>query len=365
MFDLVPKTVRVDPFVLLGGAIATIALTLLGGVFIPQFLNWLADRFFSDRVRNAYNQIVAPYRTWIAWIVLFALVDSSLLVLPVPSWLKLLETPLGGAIALAVIGLGFRLFQQFFDLYLLNAALQGSHKINSEFLIFAKVIVNATIILIVVLIFAQTHQINILGLVASLGIGGIAVAFAAQKTLEQLLGGIVIYLDRPFAIDDYIHLPDGTLGRVESIGWRSTKIRASGKGSLIIVPNSILTQVSIENLTGAKKIISLLYLTFYRAVPDEEKALIRQVILESTKDIFGIDYRSTEVTFKDIVDEQNRAMARAQINFFLLGSEEVSMDLRRQLLDIAKRNITKQLKDYGIAFEIEEKTINVDSPITI
>ena len=288
-----------------------------------------------------------------------------MLLLPARIWLKSLETPLALAIALGISLLGFKIFRQFFDIYLLNAALQSSQKINSDFLIFAKLIANATIILIVVIIFAQTHQINILGLIASLGIGGVAVAFAAQKTLEQLLGGIVIYLDRPFTLDDYIHLPDGTFGRVESIGWRSTKIRTSGKGSLIVVPNSVLTQVSIENLTGAKKVISLLYLTFYRAIPDEEKALIRQVILESTKDIFGIDYRSTEVSFKDIIDDGKREMAQAQINFFLLGSEEVSMDLRRQLLDIAKQNINKQLKDYGISFRIEERTINVDSPITI
>lgn len=74
-----------------------------------------------------------------------------------------------------------------------------------------------------------------------------------KKTLEQLLGGVVIYLDRPFVLDDYIGLPDGTFGRVESIGLRSTKIRVSGKGTLMVIPNSSLTQTNIENFTGAKK----------------------------------------------------------------------------------------------------------------
>lgn len=202
-------------------------------------------------------------------------------------------------------------------------------------------------------------------MLASLGVGGLAVAFAAQKSLEQILGGIVLYIDRPFVIDDYIGLPDGTFGRVESIGLRSTKIRISGKGTLMIVPNSFLTQVNIENFTGAKKVISMIYLTFYRLISNEEKALIRQVILEGTHDIFGIDPRSTEITFKDNHSNLDGKSTQAQVSFFILGSGQVSMELRYQLLDVAKQSIHKQLKEYGIAFDIEEKAINVDSPITI
>ncbi|NJO20912.1 MAG: mechanosensitive ion channel, partial [Spirulinaceae cyanobacterium RM2_2_10] len=224
---------------------------------------------------------------------------------------------------------------------------------------------NLVIIIILIVIFAQAHAVNIFGLFASLGVGGLAVAFAAQKTLEQLLGGIVLYIDRPFVVDDYIGLPDGTFGRVESIGLRSTKIRTSGKGTLTIIPNSALTQLNIENFTGAKKSILLSYLTFERLIPDEEKALIRQIILDSTVDIFGIDSRNTDVTFNEIHLPSNQPKSQAQINFFILGSGEVSMDLRRQLLDIANENIAQQLRDYGIGFSLEERTINVDSPITI
>ncbi len=137
------------------------------------------------------------------------------------------------------------MFKQFFDFYLLEAAIKSGRKVSSELLLLTKLLANVVIVVIATVIFAETHHINILGLVASLGIGGLAIAFAAQKTLEQVLGGVVIYLDRPFTIDDYIGLPDGTFGRVESIGLRSTKIRTSGKGTLMIVPNSSLTELNI------------------------------------------------------------------------------------------------------------------------
>lgn len=323
------------------------------------------ERIFGSQAKEIYQDIFEPFQSWLVLLISLVSIDLIFLSLPIPSWLSFFEIPLSLTIAAIFIWLGFRLFNRLFDNYLLNVALKKRRKLTGEFLILGKFIVYTTIVLVVAFLFAETHQINLLGLIASLGIGGLAVAFASQKILEQILAGIVLYLDRPFVVDDYIHLADGTFGIVESIGWRSTRIRTSGKGSLVIIPNSVLTQVNIENLTGAKKVISLIYLTFYRAMPDEEKALIRQVILDSTKDIFGIDPRHTEVIFKNLVSDSKENITQAQINFFILGSGEVSMDLRHQLLNIANHNITKQLKEYGIAFDIEERTINVDSPITI
>lgn len=348
---------------LIFGSIAI--LNILISFYLPKLIDFILARFVNPQVGEAYQQVTSGYQNWLRLLLFLILTDLLLLVDFVPEWLKIIEVGLGLLIAVSIIWLGFNLFKKFFDTYLLGIFLSSDRKLNSELLILAKFLANSTIIIAVIFIFAQTHQINILGLIASLGIGGLAVAFSAQKTLEQFLGGIVIYIDRPFVVDDYIGLPDGTFGRVESIGLRSTKIRTSGKGTLVIVPNNSLTQTNIENFTGAKKIVSLIYLTFYCSLPEEEKALIRQIILASTSDILGLDYRSTEVVFKDIIKNDKTSFTQAQVNLFILGSGEVSMDLRRQLLDIAKQNITKQLKDYGIDFEVEDKTINVDSPITI
>ena len=139
----------------------------------------------------------------------------------------------------------------------------------------------------------------------------------------------------------------------------------AGKGTLIIVPNDSLTKYTIENFTGAKKVISIISLVFYRHLPDQEKALIRQVILDCTKDIFGIDARNTKVDFIYPTAEKDNNLTHAKVSFFILGSGEVSMDLRQQLLDIAQQNMNRKLKEYGIDFDLKEQTINIDSPITI
>lgn len=350
-----------------------------GGFFLPilglrtmSFVQSLITRFISLKERLAYQKVVKPYENWLGVAFCLLLADIFAILLPESDWSRLIEIPIGLALTITASWLASQLFKQFFDFYLLDAAIKSGRKVNSELLLLTKLLANIIIVVVATIIFAETHQINIFGLVASLGVGGLAIAFAAQKILEQVLGGVVIYLDRPFVIDDYIGLPDGTFGRVESIGLRSTKIRTSGKGTLMIVPNSSLTQVNIENFTGAKKVMAVTYLNFYRAIENEERAFIRQIILESTVDIFGIDTRSTDVIFRDLPEQVGQSSkvetaerTQAQITFFILGSSEVSMGLRRQLLDLANQSITQRLKGYGIAFDIDEPTIYVDSPITI
>jgi len=348
-------------------SILVVGLTIIS---VEKTFQYILEKLFTEKWKLFYREVIKPDTKFIVLLMLLGTGDLTLIFNEVPKLVSILELFLSLFIAVLVISLTTKWFKILFDNYLLNAALQSQKKINSEFLIVGKFLANSIIVVIVIFIFSQVHKINLFGLLASVGIGGLAIAFAAQKTLEQLLGGIVIYLDKPFSLDDYIGLPksmfnDEIFGKVESIGLRSTKIRVSGKGTLMVVPNSSLTQVSIENFTGAKKIISLVYLTFYTPLEEDERALIRQIILDSTKDIFGIDPKNTTVKFEEVNEGKNKALTQAQISFFLLGSEQVSMDLRRQLLEIANQNISIQLKNYGIDFKIEDETINVDSPITI
>jgi MscS family membrane protein len=351
-----------ETFLYLG--IVAIAFIAIASFLAPALIGWIIALLIAPEAKEVYEKITNPYKYWIGIVIFLTILDVVILKTPNPNWFTIIEILLGLTVTILISWLGSHLFREFFDIYLLDIVLQSGRKTNSELLMITKWLANLVTTLAAILIFAQVHQVNVLGLIASLGIGGLAVAFAAQKTLEQVLGGIVLYLDQPFVMDDYIGLPDGTFGRVESIGLRSTKIRTSGKGTLVVIPNSSLTQLNIENFSGIKKVISLIYLTFYQLLHDDEKALIKQVILESTRDIFGLDSRNTDVIFKDIKEEQN-IITQAQVNFFVLGSGEVSMEFRQQLLDLANQKIAQQLKEYGIAFETEQKTINVESPITI
>lgn len=97
------------------------------------------------------------------------------------------------------------------------------------------------------LVALPTFGIEITALLAFGGVGGIAVGFAAQDLLSNFFGGLMIYLDRPFAIGDWIRSPDREIeGTVESIGWRLTVVRTFDKRPLYI-PNSIFNKLALEN----------------------------------------------------------------------------------------------------------------------
>ena len=98
-----------------------------------------------------------------------------------------------------------------------------------------------------VLIALPTLGIEITALLAFGGVGGIAIGFAAKDLLANFFGGLMIYMDRPFAIGDWIRSPDREIeGTVESIGWRLTVVRTFDKRPLYI-PNSVFNTLALEN----------------------------------------------------------------------------------------------------------------------
>lgn len=105
------------------------------------------------------------------------------------------------------------------------------------------------IFIVMALIGLQTLGFSIAGVLAFGGIGGLAVSFAAKDMLANFFGGLMLYLDRPFAVGDYIRSPDREVeGTVESIGWRQTRVLTMQKRPLYI-PNAIFTTIAVENIT--------------------------------------------------------------------------------------------------------------------
>jgi MscS family membrane protein len=103
------------------------------------------------------------------------------------------------------------------------------------------------VIITAALVILQTLGFSISGVLAMGGVGGIAVGFAAKDLLANFFGGLIIHLDRPFAVGDWIRSPDRDIeGTVEHIGWRMTMIR-NFQSQPKYVPNSVFTNVIVEN----------------------------------------------------------------------------------------------------------------------
>ncbi len=108
-------------------------------------------------------------------------------------------------------------------------------------------LLRVAVVITAVMVAMQTLGFSISGVLAFGGVGGLAVGFAAKDLLANFFGGLMIYLDRPFAVGDWIRSPDKEIeGTVEQIGWRLTRIRTFDKRPLY-VPNSVFTNISVEN----------------------------------------------------------------------------------------------------------------------
>ena len=98
----------------------------------------------------------------------------------------------------------------------------------------------------------ESWDINVTGLVASAGIIGLAISFAAQDTLANLVSGIAIIVDRPYQIGDFIILDSGERGRVTEIGLRSTRLLTRDDVE-VTIPNGVMGQAKIINEAGGPR----------------------------------------------------------------------------------------------------------------
>ena len=139
------------------------------------------------------------------------------------------------------------------------------------------------VIITAVLIGMQSLGLNVSGLLAVGGVGGLAVGMAAKDLLANFFGGLMLYLDRPIAVGDWIRSPDRNIeGVVEDIGWRLTRIRTFDKRP-VYVPNSLFTTMVVENPSRMshrrlRETIGIRYddLGTMQAITDDVRTLLEQ-----------------------------------------------------------------------------------------
>lgn len=146
---------------------------------------------------------------------------------------------------------------------------------------FLSKIVRITVIVLAGAIVLEVWGYDINGLIAGLGLGGLAFALAAQDTLKNMFGGIVIITEKPFSLGDWIYTPS-VEGTVEDITFRSTKIRTFAQ-ALVTVPNSTLANEAITNWTRMGKRRITFYLKVAQKTPREKLSNSVQKIRDMLK----------------------------------------------------------------------------------
>ncbi len=133
-----------------------------------------------------------------------------------------------------------------FHYYFLRIAARTQTQLDNQLAPLLQKTLKALVIIIALLLIFNNLGFDVTGLVAGLSIGGLAFALAAQDTLKNLFGSLMIFVDHPFQLGDIVVTPDFR-GEVEEIGFRSTRIRTLDN-SVISVPNSKMADTIIDNL---------------------------------------------------------------------------------------------------------------------
>jgi MscS family membrane protein len=220
-------------------------ILLLGSLFVrllKPLLAILAGRMSAGAEINQAKGLVAPLRL-ILFGILFAISASySSTLLGRNFWHNLGNV----LIVLGITWLSMRMVSIASDLALARLnRIQSSDKIALAALLGRLSQISVFIIGILVVLYLA--GVNLTAALTGLGIGGLAVAFAAQKTLENLFGGIMIISDRPVRIGDFCRVGDVT-GVVVDIGLRSTRIRTPER-TIVTIANGQLATMNLENYT--------------------------------------------------------------------------------------------------------------------
>jgi len=148
--------------------------------------------------------------------------------------------------------------------------------LNASLLRLAARVLGIVAIVLILAYSAQGLGVPVLGVMAGLGFGGLAVALAVRPTLENLMGGVILFLDQPVRVGDYCSFGEH-IGTVESIGIRSTKIRALDR-TLITVPNAIFADMELINWARCDKMLILATVGLrYETEPDQLRLVLAQL----------------------------------------------------------------------------------------
>jgi MscS family membrane protein len=173
---------------------------------------------------------------------------------------------------------------------------------------------------------------DITTLLAGLGIGGLAVALASKETVENFIAGVLIILDKPFGIGDWIKFGSSE-GIVEEVGIRSTRIRTFGD-SLIVVPNANILRTEIENFSAMRKRRILISIGLTYDTPVEKLKRAKEIIKNILDEHHGV-VLPIRITFKEFGDfslniRVEYFIGNLDFDYYLNTVDEINLKIKEE-----------------------------------
>jgi small-conductance mechanosensitive channel len=227
-------------------AVTTVLIYLLLAKVVDVFIDKILKRLVGLTKFTFDDKLIFFIHRPIYWTVILIGILHGLMLLELkpPPWDSILPKIAKSLILFVWWLAAIKIVNWLSDKIFLIVAKTGEASRDIFFLF--KNILRITIVAIGILWMLAIWDVNLTPLFASAGIAGIAIALAAKDTLANFFGGISIFVDKPFKVEDYIILDTGERGEVVDIGIRSTRIKTRDD-VMITIPNSIMANAKIIN----------------------------------------------------------------------------------------------------------------------
>jgi len=252
--------------------------------------------------------------------------------------------------ALITVAGGWALFNMagVFGTYLEALSAKTDNDLDDHLVPFVRKSLRIFIVVLAAIMVIQNLGYSTSGLLASLGIGGMALAFASKDALANIFGSLMIIFDRPFKVGDAVSA-EGMEGVVEEVGFRSTKIRTFNK-SLISVPNSLIANMPIDNITMSnKRRIRMTIGVTYDATPAQLREVtgrLRALLREHP----GLDPEAVQVNFTDFGASSLDILIQC---FTITSAWNEYMDVREEVC----LQIMDTLEESGLEFAFPSRSV--------
>jgi MscS family membrane protein len=238
------KWVLIFATILLSALLASLIRRLLGHLVLL-----ISKRTQNNLLLDTFNLKIESIISWIivsgVWTTVIDILDLHVKV----------EKYVTIAVEVVQAYLLIRLAYKFADAignFIQRAADKTETTLDNQLVPLARKTLKLIVVIVGTLIILQGFGFHVVSLLAGLGLGGLALALAAQDTAANVFGSITIFLDQPFQIGHVIKVGD-TEGTVEEIGFRSTRLRTA-YNSVVTVPNSTMAKEKIDNM-GVRKML--------------------------------------------------------------------------------------------------------------
>lgn len=333
-----------------------------GVILLTLILRGMVTRWFFRRLKHLAgrtrlrhdDQLLDALEKPTEWLITVVGIFIAISALPMdPEWSRVLGLVFRGMTMLIVFWGLLRSVDLAVDAV---AAILGAAEAESGIHGFVPLIrksVRIFLVVVAVVMVVDNLGYDIGGILATLGIGGLALAIAAQDTVANLYGSLALALDRPFKVGDWIMVGDNVDGDVEEIGLRSTKVRTWPK-TVISIPNAVLAQENINNWSRMPKrrVKQVIGVTYSTSPETMEKIVesIRQLLLDDE----GVDSDFLLVNWTDF----SASSLDILVYYFTKSIKWLEhMDVRQRV----NVKIAQTVEAHGSSFAFPTRTLQFDT----